>query len=513
MSNQYRIINIDEVKRVAKSKGITLIDKIYTNIKSQMKFKCDRCRTHFETSFESLNQSKYGCRKCSIQLKERLGGKKPRNNRPKSNKEWSELFQGYNLTFVGYKNSIPDKTGRVYKMVGFKCNNCFEIDGSKHPEVYWKVTNIERNISRGSIKCPYCSSANYVSPPSSPNHEKDKNRLKLILEAEANRMGAKLTPNQDFSSVKKKFEFTKGSETKMLEGSILIRLKLDPFSRGERLNKKFSTPYSALEKAARTKGFKLLINEREYNQLIKLDRTGYSPSTRTIPFEFLGETCEAPIGRITSKGWLPKSNKVKEEISRYFIETILDAKFPSFRPESLVGVKNVKLEIDCYNQDVHGWAIAVEHQGKQHYNLVYNKRFLPTQQQNDKIKKEWCEANNVIFIEIPDIGTMTPLEEVPQFILTKLKNQGFPSELTHSIDQINYKELYCYVTMRLKVRIKRLKDRYKQYGIKLEVIDLQKTSLRFKVKLKSGLVIFKAKGITILERASDSQIRMWTSES
>lgn len=512
MANQFKEITIEDVRINAKSKSITLVDDVYINSRRPMSFICDCCGFQFTTSFQSLSRSKYGCRKCSQMLMPRRGGKSPRRTRPKSEKEWKELFKKYDLTFVGFKNSQPDKTGRVYKMVGFRCNNTFEINQAKHPEVYWAVTNIERNVKRGSVRCPYCVSANHISPSSSPCHEQDKARLKLILEAEASRMGATLAPNQDFSSVKKKFKFIKDNESKMLEGSILIRLKLDPFSRGERLNKKFSTPYNIIAEAAATKGFKLLINKSEYNQLIALDKSNKSinsPSTRIVPFEFLGEAYEAPIGRITAKGWLPKSNNVKEEISRYFVETMLRAKFPSSKPESLIGVRGVKLEIDCYNADVHGWAIALEHQGKQHYNLYYNNRFLPTQLENDKIKKEWCNNNKVIFIEIPDIGSMTALEEVPKLIKSKLLEQGFPHQLIYSINKINYKELYKYVTIRLSVRIKRLKKRYKNFGIRLEEVELQKTSLRFRVKLTTGEVLFKAKGITSLERANNSKIEEW----
>ncbi len=67
----------------------------------------------------------------------------------------------------------------------------------------------------------------------------------------------------------------------------------------------------------------------------------------------------------------------------------------------LVGVP-CKLFIDIY---VHSIRMAVEIHGEQHYK--YNSFFFSSAkdfrkaQQRDRMKKEWCELNNLDFVELP----------------------------------------------------------------------------------------------------------------
>lgn len=87
---------------------------------------------------------------------------------------------------------------------------------------------------------------------------------------------------------------------------------------------------------------------------------------------------------------------------------ILKKNFPhsaTYEEVTLMGCKGIggaPLTADFYIPDL---GIIVEVHGAQHYK--FNKHFFKTEaefrsaQQNDEIKKEWAELNDLVFIELP----------------------------------------------------------------------------------------------------------------
>ena len=514
VANQYRTITIDDIKELAKSRSLKLLSSIYINARTKLRFSCERCGNSYETTYISLNRTKFGCIKCSKILGIRKGGRKPFKSRPNSKLDWKYLLKENNLSLIEEGESLPDKSGRKYKTISYRCSNKFGIDGKPHPIMISRITNIERNLKhKQPIICKYCEWPNYIAPKGYENHKADMIRLEKSLTEKVKKMYARLIPNQTFETSRKKFDIEHVSGiVKRLNGRDILDKKIEnPFTRGERLSEQFTTKYCDVLKICKEKSFKILINEDEYNELIKYDESyKLSPSTRTIKFEYLGEINEAPIVTIMKKGWLPKFNNIKEEICRCIIEKLLQNKFPNTRPKTLIGVMGVRLELDGYNNNINGYKVAFEHQGKQHYTLEFNGKKLINQKENDNFKKQWCKQNDVILIEIPDIGTKTTsdstrLDDIPKLVMQTLESYGFPTSKINS-KKINDKEIYNYVKHRLEPRLNELKNRYVEMDLLIINETLKGTSYMVSVKDKFGKIIYKNKGISTLENLSDKEL-------
>lgn len=514
MGNQYKKVTIDTVKQYAETKSLTLLSTNYQNAKTKLLFHCERCKEKFETTYTSLIGTKYGCRKCSKTYGIKKGGRKPSAIRPNTENDWSLILEKNNLKFIKILKSSPDKSGRVYNEIVYSCKQKFQIDGKPHPRMNSRVTNIERNLRKGyPIECKYCSKPNYIAPKGNKYRKADMIRLEKSLTKKVKDMNARIIDGQIFDSANKNFDLIHISgDYKSINGSDILSGKTkNPFTQGSRMSELFATKYSEVLKICNQKGLELLINEIEYNNVIQYNKYyPYSPSTKTIPFRYLGEIHEAPIVTILKKGWLPKYNNIKEEICRYIIEEMLKTKFPKRRPKTLTGVAGKGLELDGYNSNVKGFKIAFEHQGKQHYSLKYNNRPLPNQRENDKLKKQWCLKNNVCLIEIPDIGLKTNsestrIDDIPKLILKTLNKYGFPTSKIE-LKKINDNKLYEYIKFKLNPRVTKLKNRFDKYGLTVTKESLKDTTYLISVKNKSGKIIYENKGINTLENISDKEL-------
>lgn len=80
--------------------------------------------------------------------------------------------------------------------------------------------------------------------------------------------------------------------------------------------------------------------------------------------------------------------------------------------------------MDGYNENL---KIAFEHQGGIHYRPVLQqggKKAHIRTKERDRIKRKKCREKGVILIEIPEVGTVTKIPEVKDFIGEKLKSKG-----------------------------------------------------------------------------------------
>jgi len=105
-----------------------------------------------------------------------------------------------------------------------------------------------------------------------------------------------------------------------------------------------------------------------------------------------------PTGRISSES-------VGEKESRQFLEFLFGRAFPKSRPSFLsnsVLNNGRNLEIDCFNPFLR---IGLEYHGKQHYEFVpyfhQNKLAFQNQQYRDYLKKNICQTNKILLIEVP----------------------------------------------------------------------------------------------------------------
>jgi hypothetical protein len=99
---------------------------------------------------------------------------------------------------------------------------------------------------------------------------------------------------------------------------------------------------------------------------------------------------------------VPKESKGELECRRV-LRKLFNRPFNKARPDILrnpVTGGDFNLELDCYDPEL---KIAVEYNGIQHYKPIDffgGEEALILRQKHDKIKKEYCNDNNIKFIEI-----------------------------------------------------------------------------------------------------------------
>ena len=101
------------------------------------------------------------------------------------------------------------------------------------------------------------------------------------------------------------------------------------------------------------------------------------------------------------------------------LEQLFNKPFHKIRPNFLFNnITKQNLELDLYNEEL---KLAVEYNGKQHYEYIpyfhKTKDSFYNQQYRDQIKKNLCEKNNIVLIDVP---YSVKIEDIKQFLLDKL---------------------------------------------------------------------------------------------
>ena len=487
--NQYDGITIEQVRLRGAERQLKLLSTEYINAKSTLHFLCLRCNHESKTiSWVTLKNAKFGCKTCSKLFGIKKGGKKRKNWIPKTEIEWTDFLKKYNLQFHSVINSSKDKKGRVYKSVQFSCGNTFENSNEFHPLNCSRITNIERGIKKTLGKnCKYCTKPNLISNKNDINRSRDCERLYENLGRYANSIGAILIEGQVYNSYSKKYKFTKDGEEKLILAQNAIRTSGDPWTRPERVSALLSTKYTDLLDVCRLKKFKLITTENEYVKIIEFRSGELSPSNRKVKFEYQGDELTYPIGNIMRNVWFPKDNTVLEEIVRFAFESLFNFQFNFITsyPSGLVSVNGAQLELDGYCDNVQGYKIAFEQQGKQHESYRYNNRNLPNQKENDEIKIKWCDKNNIILIRIYGLGKTLNFDSLVAYIKNELQIMC-PSVKTSNINGINYEELNKYIHKKMERKIKYTKDYCAKYGFVAEFDSVnEKGVLYFRIYSRS----------------------------
>lgn len=177
------------------------------------------------------------------------------------------------------------------------------------------------------------------------------------------------------------------------------------------------------------------------------------------------------------------SSGLGERLTRIAFETIFKNKFEKERPDWLKSKKGNNLELDGYNLKL---KLAFEHQGHQnfgHLKFFFNKSYKNSKHhkeylENSKIKSNICKKLGILLIKIPEVPTITKIEDLKYLIARKLKRSKnkYIKKCISKIDQIkiNYNTAYKFnhiITMRQKA---------KSYGGKM----ISKSFLGMKEKLK-----------------------------
>lgn len=123
----------------------------------------------------------------------------------------------------------------------------------------------------------------------------------------------------------------------------------------------------------------------------------------------------------------PRESKGELECRRV-MESLFNKPFNKIRPNFLRNPVtstsgDINLELDCYNPEL---KIAVEYNGIQHYkqsDFFHKSRdAFQNQQYRDYMKRDMCEKNGILLIEVP---YTVKIENIRAFILKELENKKY----------------------------------------------------------------------------------------
>lgn len=138
--------------------------------------------------------------------------------------------------------------------------------------------------------------------------------------------------------------------------------------------------------------------------------------------------------------WCPEcSSGISERACRVVFESLMKKPFPPARPSWLKRRNGSQLQLDGFNEEL---SLAFEHQGIQHYKFV--KRFhknikgFNLVQARDKEKLEICKNHHINLIYIPQVFSLTKLEDLAEFISNELSRIG----IKHKITEIDFTTIW-----------------------------------------------------------------------
>lgn len=147
-----------------------------------------------------------------------------------------------------------------------------------------------------------------------------------------------------------------------------------------------------------------------------------------------------------SRGCSQCEQSFGESLCRTLFEKIFNQPFNKLRPNWLRNSSGNQLELDGLNQNL---SLAFEHQGSYHYNI---KSTI----QNDLEKREICRQRGVKLIEIPEIGRLTKLKDLPNFLSEQFAKYNIVPP--KSIEEIDLDLIVCEIRKGDSNSMKRLEE-------------------------------------------------------
>ena len=155
------------------------------------------------------------------------------------------------------------------------------------------------------------------------------------------------------------------------------------------------------------------------------------------------KTWVATYNNVINHGsWCPNCKQFSgESTCRAILEGLYPPfKAPTVRPDFLLGSRGRNLELDCYIEE---FQLGLEYHGIQHYQLTpwlgQTKESFKVQQENDLLKKELCEENEVLLIEIPYTLRNLSMRDLKKLIYEKTYPwiQSIDSDIVVDTDFLN----------------------------------------------------------------------------
>jgi hypothetical protein len=212
-----------------------------------------------------------------------------------------------------------------------------------------------------------------------------------------------------------------------------------------------SFPISSLENGCNT-----CYNEKRFTSLDKIEKwlNTNAPTIKLLPnqtwrgsntdYEYECSVCEGNFQKhlhnlIKFPYCKNISRSYSEQVVNFYLEKLLGIKFEGNKQgfNWLTNSKGGNMILDGYNDDQ---KIAFEHNGIQHYEQIeawQNLEDFKRRQEDDKLKVEKCEENNIKLIIIPTLFITIPLEDLKKVIKEELIRLKI--DIPQDFDDINPK--------------------------------------------------------------------------
>ncbi|MCH1473284.1 MAG: hypothetical protein L7V85_05170 [Bacteroidia bacterium] len=163
-----------------------------------------------------------------------------------------------------------------------------------------------------------------------------------------------------------------------------------------------------------------------------------------------GHIWKAKYDNIQQGKWCPDcSTGLSERICRTYFEEVFKVPFPNTKGISwLRNDKGNFLELDGYSNTLQ---LAFEHQGTQHYE---GESYFEKAKYDD-IKAQLCEENNVLLIQIPQLGVLLPHSKLHRFLEEEFKNTRFKRYKLPQLKDVDLSKAY---SNRVDMEMKRLAE-------------------------------------------------------
>jgi hypothetical protein len=168
------------------------------------------------------------------------------------------------------------------------------------------------------------------------------------------------------------------------------------------------------------------------------------------------------------------SERLSERICRAAAEQLFGGRFKNTPLRGVHGVGGRDLEFDAYCRSL---KLAIEHNGPQHYHPVRfgNQTEIEAmdsfrkQEEHDRRRREYCKAQGITLIEVPELGRRTKVEDIKAFIRAECLKADFP--LPKGFDQVRLKLDAHYLATTAEEMWDRVLRRVRELGYTLKTKD------------------------------------------
>ncbi len=158
-----------------------------------------------------------------------------------------------------------------------------------------------------------------------------------------------------------------------------------------------------------------------------------------------GHRWEATPEKIKMGRWCPGcSTGLGERICRAFFEQLFEDKFPKSYPPWLGNERGNQMELDGFCEAL---SLAFEHHGEQHFStkthFITSYDRLRQRQDDDSLKRSLCIRHGVALIEIPEVPSRLPVEELRNYIRLECQKKKIRVPTDFDSIKVNLKVAYA----------------------------------------------------------------------